>query len=101
MAIEEINVGSSPNSRDGDSLRESFQKVNRNFEYLDELTASCIEAIDNISFKVTTPPLDSRGAEGDTKDQIAGDENCFYYCTGDYLFDSSRIWKRIPWDTNW
>ena len=38
MAKQTINTGSSPNSRDGDSLRAAFQKINANFTELYTLT---------------------------------------------------------------
>lgn len=97
MAIEEINTGSSPNSRDGDSLRASFQKVNSNFIFVDELLSSSIELIDSNSTKVTEPPVSCYGAEGDMQHQIAIDQAYLYYCVADYVGDSTSIWNRIPW----
>lgn len=38
MAKQTINTGSSPNSRDGDSLRAAFTKINANFTELYNLT---------------------------------------------------------------
>ncbi len=99
MAIEVIDTGTSPNSRDGDSLRLSFQKVNANFEQLDELVNSCIEALDVVSGRVTDPPITSVGEEGNLKDQIAVDGNYFYYCIADYVNDSTVIWQRVHWDS--
>ncbi len=99
MAIEEINIGSSPNSRDGDSLRGSFQKVNDNFAFVDEMLTSSIDAIDGILDKITTVPLSSIGVEGDVQHQIAVDDNYFYYCIATYVDDSTSIWKRIAWGT--
>lgn len=34
--IQDINVGTSANDRSGDPIRTAFQKVNSNFDYLDE-----------------------------------------------------------------
>lgn len=40
MAKMTVNIGSSPNSRDGDSLRSAFMKINKNFDELYSLVSS-------------------------------------------------------------
>lgn len=46
MAIELIDTGPEPNSREGDSLRLAFTKVNNNFTELDERTSVKIDLVD-------------------------------------------------------
>ncbi len=48
MAKLTVNIGASPNSRDGDSLRSAFQKINSNFNELYEIVASIDDSRDLI-----------------------------------------------------
>jgi hypothetical protein len=86
MARLEINTGSGPNSRDGDSLRSAFVKINSNFNELYG-TATAI---------ATNPPATSLGVIGDQLGLIAFTQTHMYYCTGSYD-GSTHIWKRIAW----
>lgn len=44
--MESIDIGSSPNSRDGDSLRAAFSKANDNFTELDHKTSVKLDIVD-------------------------------------------------------
>ena len=46
MAIEQIDIGSSPNSRDGDSLRAAFGKINDNFAELGDIASVKLDIVD-------------------------------------------------------
>jgi hypothetical protein len=42
-------------------------------------------------------PAHSYGVAGDTLGQIAFDSNYMYYCTANYVNNSTNIWKRVAW----
>ena len=44
MAIQTINTGTSPNKGDGDSIRTAFNKVNNNFNYLEEVISGSLDS---------------------------------------------------------
>jgi hypothetical protein len=58
MSIQEINVGSVPNDKTGDSIRDAFTKANENFQFLDDarqnLTTGNLVATGNISLQAST-----------------------------------------------
>jgi len=78
MAIQVINVGSSPNDGLGDPLRTAYQKCNTNFADLN-------------SRAQTTPPEEFTGTVGDQAGMYAYDNGQFYWCFQDYD-GSSTIW---------
>jgi hypothetical protein len=45
-------------------------------------------------------PAHSYGQVGDKLGQIAFDSTYIYYCTGDYVNNSTDIWKRIDWSAS-
>ncbi len=61
MTIEPIIVGTTANSSNGESLRSAFEKINRNFEKVDN---------DVISF-TTAPTLENGEYVGDRKTLIS------------------------------
>jgi hypothetical protein len=68
MAKQIINVGTSANDRQGDSLRTAFQKVNANFtELYDEINSIEIGAVnwDSISGKPTFATVATSGSYTD------------------------------------
>lgn len=87
MAIEPINVGTEPNSHEGDSLRKAFQKTNNNITELYNMI---------VGNPVVTVPISSIGEATDVIGSIAADETYLYYCTTAYD-GSTDIWKRIAW----
>jgi hypothetical protein len=87
MTREVINVGTSPNDGTGDPLRTAYIKCNDNFG---ELYSRVQE----------TPPSTPSGSVGDTAGMIAYDYHYFYVCVADYD-DTTEIWRRIAFDTNW
>ena len=87
MAIEVINVGTTPNDGTGDGLRVAFQKCNNNFAFLN-------------TFISNNAPAFSTGSVGDSEGQLAYDSGYLYVCFQDYD-GSSVIWGRITLDTSW
>lgn len=89
MAKEIVNLGTSPNSRDGDVLRVAFDKINNNFTELYEI-------YNNPAITLVTVPTTSVGLPGDQPGFAAADNTYFYFCVDNYD-GSSHIWKRITW----
>jgi hypothetical protein len=81
MAIQVINVGTTPNDGTGDGLRTAYIKCNDNFAFLNSRVS------DN-------PPLTSVGSVGDAAGTIAYDSGFLYVCYQDYD-GSSLIWGRV------
>jgi len=81
MAIEVINVGTTPNDGTGDPIRTAYQKCNNNFGEL-------------FSRFQVTPPSSSTGTIGDEAGMYAVDATYFYWCFQDYD-GSSNIWLRV------
>jgi hypothetical protein len=51
---------------------------------------------------VTTVPLHRYGTSADIEGMIAFDSMYVYYCTSNYVDDSTNIWQRIKFDsTSW
>lgn len=50
--------------------------------------------------RVVSAPVSSQGASGDRAGDIAFDNGYFYYCTQDWIDDSSNIWKRVAWSND-
>ena len=54
------------------------------------------------TFSNTTAPAHSYGQSGDTVGMVAFDSSYFYYCTANYVNNSTNIWKRIQFpSTTW
>jgi len=87
MAQEIINVGTSPNDGLGDPIRTAYIKCNDNFS---ELYSRIQE----------TPPANPTGSIGDSAGMIAFDNNYLYVCVADFD-DTTEIWRRVAFDTNW
>lgn len=85
MSKQSINVGTTANDKQGDSLRAAFQKVNENFT---ELYTGVI---------TQDVPTSSVGTTGDMKGMMAVDSNFIYICVANYD-TSTVIWRRISWD---
>ena len=85
MALQVINVGTTPNDGQGDAIRTAYIKCNDNFSEL-------------YSRVQTTPPVSPSGTAGDAAGMIAYDSNYLYVCILDYD-SSSEIWKRVAFDT--
>jgi hypothetical protein len=47
------------------------------------------------TFPVATAPAHSYGAAGDKAGMLAFDSTYIYYCTDDYVNNSTDIWKRV------
>ena len=53
-------------------------------------------------FPTATAPAHSYGAAGDTAGMVAFDSSYIYYCTANYVDNSTNIWKRVALDaTPW
>lgn len=51
---------------------------------------------------LVSPPVRSYGKLGDRKGLLAVDDNYFYICTGNFVNNTTHIWKRIALDnTTW
>lgn len=87
MAIEVINVGTTPNDGTGDGIRVAFQKCNNNFAFLN-------------TFISNNAPSLSSGSPGDSEGQLSYDSGYLYVCFQNYD-GSSVIWGRIALDTSW
>jgi hypothetical protein len=87
MAKQDINLGT-PNGKDGDLIRDAFNKVNQNFTEL-------YTSIDS----TVTVPTTSVGNNGDLQGDLAFDDTYIYYCTANYD-GSTNIWKRVAWSTD-
>jgi hypothetical protein len=85
MALEVINVGSSPNDGLGDPLRTAFIKCNNNFSEL-------------FGYHQDSAPASSVGSEGDVAGMTAYDGQFWYWCTGDYD-GTTLIWYRVTGST--
>ena len=81
MAIEIIDVGSSPNDGQGDPIRTAYIKCNNNFVEL--------------STRQQNPPANLNGNVGDVAGMYAFDENFWYYCFQDYGNGNVAIWQQI------
>ena len=82
-----INVGAEPNDELGDPIRTAYQKCNTNFSELYSRVQSA-------------PPSDPSGTIGDTAGMIAFDNEYLYVCVADFD-DTTEIWRRVAFDTNW
>jgi hypothetical protein len=49
MAKQVINIGTRPNSKDGDAIRDAFNKVNQNFNELYAITSGTVEGITELA----------------------------------------------------
>lgn len=87
MAQQIINVGTTPDDGQGDPIRNAYIKCNNNFTEL-------------YSRLQDTPPTTPSGSSGDTAGMIAFDNTYFYVCVANYD-DTTEIWRRIAFDTNW
>ena len=86
MALQVINVGTSPNDGQGDAIRTAYIKCNDNFGEL-------------YSRVQDNPPISPVGTPGDAAGMTAFDATYLYVCVAN--FDaSSDIWKRIAFDTS-
>jgi hypothetical protein len=124
MARQLINIGTGPNTGTGTPLRESFDRINQNFEEL--YGASTIDTklqIVEFGIEATEPNTDINlsttgsgatsisklrlgntrtiddpiGAVGDKEGDVAWDSNFFYVCINNYD-GISNIWRRTPLD---
>jgi hypothetical protein len=109
MALQIINIGSSANDGTGDQLRTAFDKVNDNFDEINDLirldgngnvsldagSNSSQIVVNNNSLTITTSktPATSVGASGDVTGMVAWDSSYIYVCTADYD-GSTNIWSR-------
>lgn len=87
MTQQIINIGATANDGLGDPIRTAYNKCNQNFTELYERVQ-------------TTPPTSPTGSTGDTAGMIAYDNQYFYVCVADFD-DTTEIWRRIAFDTNW
>ena len=81
MALQVIDVGTSPNDGQGDPIRTAFIKSNDNFAEI-------------YSRAQTSPPATLIGSAGDQAGMYAYDSTYFYYCFADYD-GSSTIWAQV------
>ena len=47
--------------------------------------------------RIVSVPLHEYGASGDLQGDIAFDATYFYYCTANYVNNSTKIWYRVAW----
>jgi len=69
MAKQNINVGSSPNDRSGDSLRSAFQKINANFTELYTALGLDVAPLNLGAFEFTGSTLSTTDSSAITIDQ--------------------------------
>lgn len=81
MALEIINVGSSPDDGSGDPLRTAYIKCNNNFAQV-------------FARAQPSPPPSPIGLPGDVAGMYAYDSTYFYYCYANYD-GSSQIWAQV------
>lgn len=62
------------------------------------LNVSGTATMGNLIVSVGTPPEHSYGALGDKMGTVSFDQNYMYYCTGDYVDDTTDIWSRVALD---
>ena len=86
MALQVINVGSSPNDGTGDAIRTAYIKCNDNFAEI-------------YSRVQTTPPTSPSGSAGDTAGMYAVDSIYLYICIANFDGDTN-IWQRVAFDTS-
>lgn len=89
MAKKTINLGTGPNTLDGDKVRTAFGKVNDNFDELYGLVGNYV-----VSGAV---PTTSKGAAGDREGDLAFDNSYIYCCVENYSDGVGDIWKRVSW----
>lgn len=116
MTIQIINIGSSANDGTGDQLRTAFDKVNDNFDELNDLIRldgnghvsidpglnSTQVVVNNNSLTITTSktPATAVGAVGDVQGMIAWDSSYIYVCIADYD-GSTEVWRRNGLTAGW
>jgi hypothetical protein len=120
MSQEIINIGTTPNSGNGDPLRTAFNKINSNFTELYtnvsalsnsvtsvagrtgniQLSIQDINGINSYLRITSVPPMTSKGIVGDTVKDVSIDSNYIYYCIETYTDGATDIWKRIEWGTD-
>lgn len=87
MALNFVNVGSSPNDGTGDRLRDAFTKCNSNFNAVSGADNGSLSAA---QFFITAPTVPSTTSSPGTAGEIAWDSNYVYICV------STNVWKRSP-----
>ena len=83
MALQVIDVGTSPNDGQGDPIRTAFIKSNDNFAEI-------------YSRAQTSPPATLIGSAGDQAGMYAYDSTYFYYCFADYDGSSTCLLYTSP-----
>lgn len=97
MTKQIINTGTGANSRDGDSLRNAFTKVNANFTELYDLISDISPSTGVIGGDrviANKAPLSSKGETGDRVGMIAATTDYLYVCTLDWTDGVADIWSR-------
>lgn len=89
MAKKTINLGTGPNTLDGDKVRTAFGKVNDNFDELYDLAGSGVRVVD--------VPASSTGSAGDLGGDLAFDNSYIYYCVENHTNGVGHIWRRVAW----
>jgi hypothetical protein len=116
MTILTINIGSSANDGTGDQLRTAFDKVNDNFDELNDLIREngtgdlildsgsnynqIIANNDSFTIANSKTPATAVGVSGDKQGMVAWDADYIYICTADYD-GSTEIWRRSGLSTGW
>jgi hypothetical protein len=105
MAKQTINLGTGPNTLDGDKVRVAFGKVNDNFDELyllveDVANELSVFSTDWSGGRIVFEPASSLGTVGDLKGDLAFTESYIYYCGQDYSDGLAHIWKRMSWSAD-
>lgn len=116
MSQEIINIGTTPNSGNGDPLRTAFTKINSNFTELFTNVSTLSNSVTSVAgrtgviqltvqdiiglntyLRITSVPQTSKGIVGDTINDVSTDSTYIYYCIDTYTDGTTDIWKRIGW----
>jgi len=113
-----INIGSAPNSGDGEPLRTAFDVINQNFTELYSNVSALSNSVPTVagrtgpitltvqdivglnSYQLAPIPSTSFGHTLDTIGSLAFDATYIYYCTQSYTNGMGHIWKRVAWSSD-
>lgn len=93
MTIQQINIGAAPNDKTGDKLRDSFDKVNKNFTELDNRANDHDTALSGKVDKVAGKGLSTNDFTNEAKDKLAGLEGSHFRGT---FTDLAALQAAIP-----
>jgi uncharacterized phage infection (PIP) family protein YhgE len=82
-----------------DVLIKEYQVIQENIDVVNETLANSVfrfpdATVQTTAYQKVTVPTHSYGITGDKEGMIAFDATYTYYCTADYVDNSTNIWKR-------